>query len=69
MLNTLVFSQTTNIDKIARRNFLGSQVLAILNLTLLDNLLIYSQLNAKTLWAYLWTLIEISSLATIFANY
>ena len=42
MLNTLVLPQTTNIDKIAKRNFLGSQVLAILNPPLPDNLLIHS---------------------------
>ena len=53
ILNTLVLSQTTNMDKIARRNFLGFQVLVILNTILLDNLLIYGKLNAKTLWAHL----------------
>jgi len=41
MLNALVLSQTTDIDKIAKRNFLGSQVLAVLNSTLLDNLLMH----------------------------
>ena len=41
MLNVLVLSQTTNINKIARKNFLDFQTLTILNFTLLDNLLIY----------------------------
>jgi len=34
MLNVLVLSQTTDVDEIARRNFLGSQTLAVLNSTL-----------------------------------
>ena len=41
MLNALALSQTTDINKIAKRNFLGFQALAVLNSTLLDNLLIY----------------------------
>jgi len=41
MLNALALPQTTNIDEIAKRDFLGSQALAILNSTLLDNLLIH----------------------------
>jgi len=42
ILNALAFPQTTDINKIARKNFLGSQVLAVLNSTLPDNLLIHS---------------------------
>ena len=53
MLNTLVLSQTTNVDEITKVNFLGSQTLAVLNFTLLYNLLIYNQPNAETLQAYL----------------
>ena len=53
MLNVLTLSQTTDMDKIARRNFLGSQVLAVLNSTLPNNLLIYGQPNAEALWAHL----------------
>jgi len=49
MLNASALSQTTNVDEITRRNFLSSQALAILNSILLDNLLIYSQPNAKAL--------------------
>jgi len=44
MLNASELSQTTDVDKITRRNVLGFQALAILNSTLLDNLLIYGQL-------------------------
>ena len=51
MLNTLALFQTTNVDEMTR-NFLSSQVLAILNSTLPDNLLIYNQPNTKAL-AYL----------------
>jgi len=53
MLNTSALSQTTNIDEVARRNFLGFQALAILNSILLDNLLMHGQPNTKTFWAYL----------------
>ena len=42
ILNASALSQTTNIDKIARRNFLGSKALAVLNSILSDNLSIYS---------------------------
>jgi len=42
MLNALALPQTTDMDKIARRNFLGSQALAVLNFTLPDNLLIHN---------------------------
>ena len=41
MLNTLVLSQTTNIDKATRKNFVGSQVLSVHNSTLLENLTIH----------------------------
>jgi len=41
MMNVLALLQTTDIDEIASRNFLGSQALAILNSTLSDNLLMY----------------------------
>ena len=50
-------------------NDLDIQVLAVLNSILLDNFLMYGQPNVKTLWAHLWTLIEISSSVLIFANY
>ena len=42
MLNALALPQTTNMDEIARRNFLCSQALTVLNSILLDNLLIHS---------------------------
>ena len=35
MLNALALPQTTNIDEVTRRNFLGSQALAFLNYNLL----------------------------------
>jgi len=57
------------VNKVARRNFLDSQALAILNSILLDNLLIYGWSNAKALWAYLQTLMETSGLISIFADY
>jgi len=69
MLNVSALLQTTNIDEIARKNFLGSQALAVFNFILPDNLLIHGQPNAKALWAYLWTLMETSSSASIFADY
>jgi len=69
MLNTLALSQTTDVNEITRRNFLDSQVLAILNSTLLDNLLMHIQPNTKALSAHLWTLIEISSPVLVFVNY
>jgi len=53
MLNTLALSQTTDVDEITRRNFSDFQVLAILNSTLLDNLLMHSQPNTKALSAHL----------------
>ena len=49
MLNTLELSQTTNVNDIARRSFLDSQTLAVLNSTLPDNLLMYNQPNTKAL--------------------
>ena len=49
MMNVLALSQTTDVDNIARRNLLDFQTLAILKSTLLDNLLIYGQSNAKAL--------------------
>ena len=42
MLNALALSQTTNVNEIAKRNFLSSQVLAVLNFILLDNLLMHN---------------------------
>jgi len=69
MLDALAFPQTTNVDEIARRNFLGSQVPAVFNSILPNNLLIHSQPNTKVLWAHLLTLIGMSSPASIFANY
>ena len=62
MLNALALPQTTDVDEIARRNFLSSQALTILNSILPDNLLILGQPN-------LWTLIAIPGLVLIFANY
>jgi len=41
MLNTSALPQITNINKIAKRKFLGFQALAVLNSTLPDNLLMY----------------------------
>ena len=41
ILNTIAL-QATDVNKIAKRNFLNFQALAIFNFTLLDNLLIYS---------------------------
>ena len=67
ILNTLALPQTT--DVVARKNFLGFQALTILNFILPDNLLMYGQLNAEALWTYLWTLIETSGLASVFADY
>ena len=69
MLNTLELSQTTNVNDIARRSFLDSQTLAVLNSTLPDNLLMYNQPNTKALQAHSQTLMEISGPASIFADY
>ena len=69
MLNVSALSQTTNIDEIARKNFLGSQALVVFNFILPDNLLMHGQPNAEAHWAHLWTLIETSSSALIFADY
>ena len=49
MLNALALPQTTDVDKIARRNFLSSQALTVLDSTLPDNLLMYGQPNAEAL--------------------
>jgi len=49
MLSALVFLQTTDIDKVTRRNFLSFQAVAILNSTLLDNLSMYNQPNTQAL--------------------
>jgi len=69
MLNTLALPQTIDVDEIAKEKFLSSQALTVLNSTLPDNLLIYRQPNAETLWAHLWTLMRMFGLASIFANY
>jgi len=53
MLNGLVFSQTTNMGVVTKRNSLGFQTLAVLNSTLPDNLLMYGQPNTEASWAYL----------------
>jgi len=53
MLNTLALFQTTNIDRIVRRNFLGFQILTILNSILPDNLLMHGQPNIEAFGAYL----------------
>ena len=68
MLNALILLQTTDINKVSRRNFLNSQVLATLNSTLLDNLLMHSQPNTEALWTYLQTLIKMSSSVSVFAD-
>ena len=47
MLNALVFSQTTDVDEVIKRNSLGFQTLAVLNSTLPDNLLMYGQPNTE----------------------
>jgi len=52
MLNASALPQTTDVNEIARKNFLSSQALAVFNSTLLDNLLMHTQPNAKALWAY-----------------
>jgi len=49
MLNASVLPQTTDVNEIARKNFLGSQALVVFNSTLLDNLLMHGQPNAKAL--------------------
>ena len=68
-MSASALSQATDMNKVTRRNFLGSQAPAILNSTLLDNLLMYKQPNIEALWIYLWTLIEIPSPASVLANY
>ena len=57
------------MNKITKRNFLNFQVLTILNFTLLDNLLIYSQPNTEIFWTSLQILIRIPSLVLVFAIY
>ena len=47
ILSTSTLPQTTNIDKVAKRNFLGSQTLTVLNSISSDNLLIHGQPNAE----------------------
>ena len=69
ILNALALSQTTDINKIARKNFLGFQALAVLNSTFLDNLLMYGQPDTEALWAHFWTLMETSGPVSIFADY
>ena len=69
MLIASTLSQTTNMDKIARRNFLDSQALTVLDFTLLNNLLMYNQPNTKALWAHLWTLMWMPGLLSIFTDY
>jgi len=49
MLNTLVLSQTTDVNKVTKRNFLSFQALAIFNSILPDKLLIYDCYKLKTL--------------------
>jgi len=53
ILNALALPQTTDVDKVARRNFLSFQALTILNSILPDNLLMHGQLNTEALWTYL----------------
>ena len=69
MLNALALPQTTDVDEIARKKFLGSQALVFFNSILLDNLLIHGQSNAKAFWAYFWTLMRMPSPASIFVDY
>ena len=47
MLSVLALPQTTDVNKIAGRNFLGFFALAVFNSTLPDNLLMYGQPNAE----------------------
>jgi len=49
MIYALVLPQGTDINEVARRNFLSFQALAILNSTLLNNLLMQGQPNAESL--------------------
>jgi len=69
ILNALALPQTTDVDKVARRNFLSFQALTILNSILPDNLLMHGQLNTEALWTYLWTFIETPGLVSVFADY
>ena len=69
ILNVSALSQTTNVNEIIRRNFLGFQVLVFLNFILLDNLLIYGQPNTEVIWAHLQTFMGIPSPTSIFADY
>ena len=50
ILSASAFSQTTDINKVIRKNF---QILAILNFILPSNLSIYDQPNTEALWCYL----------------
>ena len=69
MLNALVFSQTTDVDEVIKRNSLGFQTLAVLNSTLPDNLLMYGQPNTEASQAYLQTFIWFSvSLCQLLEN-
>ena len=52
-MSASALSQATDMNKVTRRNFLGSQAPVILNSTLLDNLLMYKQPNIEALWIYL----------------
>jgi len=49
MLNALALLQTTDMNKIVRRNFLNFQALTALNSTLLDNQLMHSWSNTEAL--------------------
>jgi len=49
MLNALALPQTTDMNEIARKNFLGSQALAVYNSILPDNLLMHGQPNTEAL--------------------
>ena len=69
ILNVPALPQTTNVNEIIRRNFLGFQVLVFLNSILLDNLLIYGQPNIKVIWAHLQTFMKTPSPTSIFADY
>jgi len=49
ILNASALPQITNKNEIAKRNFLDSQTLTILNFILPDNLLMHGQPNVKAL--------------------
>ena len=69
MLNALALSQTTDIDKTTKRNFVNFQALSVLNFTLPKNLTIHGQSDVKTIQTYLQTFIRIPSPISVFNDY